>query len=287
MGSAHEQHARWIARAKLMVTQPIKLPGWAALLLFVYTIIPDTISRLSFWIETAKTTGGYIAYAATAVSSPYFGPALLVAGLGWILFVGEPAKGVQRHHWLRYIGWSVIAVCVTAIIVTATYGWFELKLRQTYDEGAAGVPRGGAPDAIDPNRPQTPFAAANWGTVTPDQKRILVQELPKLPLKTRRVDFFSVPNDNVGWQYWHQFNDVFQRSGIAAPRNDQLPRGLDEEGLMLEVRDKSDIPEAAQKLLEAFKIASIEIKLIEAPKAFLGANVEFAVFIGPAPIRWR
>jgi hypothetical protein len=283
MVSTSAKPAVWLARAKTMINQPIKLPGWAALLLFIYTIIPDTVSRISFWIETAKTTGGYVAYAAAIVSSPYFGPALLAAGLAWILFVGEPAKGVQRHHWMRYVGWAVIAICVTAIIVTATYGWFELRLRQAYAEGAAGVPRG-TPDA--PNRPQLPFTT-NWGSLSPDQMRILIQELPRLRLTTPRIDFFSVPNDNIGWQYWHQFNDAFQRSGIAAPRSDQLPRGPEEEGLMLEVRDKGNIPEAAQKLLEAFAIANVKIRVIEAPKGLLGSGTEFAVFIGPAPIRWR
>jgi hypothetical protein len=140
------------------------------------------------------------------------------------LFVGEPKRGVQRHHWLRYIGWSVVALCATAIVVTAAFGWFELELRDAYY--------------------------------------------------------------SRGYEYWRQFNDAFQRSGIAAPRAEQIPRGPDEEGLMLEVRNPKDIPLPAQKLIEAFTIAHINIRPIEAPEHFAAPN-DFAVFIGPAPIRWH
>ena len=48
---------RWLGRVKTMLTQPIKLPGWAAIALFIYTAIPDNISRVGFWIDVTKATG--------------------------------------------------------------------------------------------------------------------------------------------------------------------------------------------------------------------------------------
>jgi hypothetical protein len=105
----------------------------------------------------------------------------------------------------------VFFICLAALTAGAVYGALELYIRKQIAEGVAGIPRG--PEASDPNRPQTPFTKGNWGGITPDQMRVLVQELPKLPLTY--LQFFSVPGDNAGWQYWHQLNDVFQRSGIT------------------------------------------------------------------------
>ena len=229
--------------------------------------------------------GGTPAMIATALSSWWFSLALIVGGVAYTVFVGEPEKATQRHHWWPYAAGAFLILWLTAIGGVFAYGWFELKMRQAYDQGMAGAPRG-APGEANPNRPQTPFAAENWGIITPDQMRILIQEFPKLPVKY--VDFYLTPNDNNTWQYWHQFNDVFQRSGISAPlAGNQIPRGPQEEGLMLEVPDKNNISDSAQKLLQAFVIANVNIQVIEAPKNFLRPNVDFAIFIGPPPIRWH
>ena len=79
--SALAARQTWRQRVLALFTQPVKLPGWVAVLLFIYIFVPDNLSRAHFWIDAAKSTGGYIALAATVVSSPYFGPALLTAGL--------------------------------------------------------------------------------------------------------------------------------------------------------------------------------------------------------------
>ena len=247
--------------------------GWTSL---------DVLGRLDVLWPIVETMGGSPAMIASVISSWQFSLALIVAGIGYTVFVGEPEAGTQRHAWWPYVAASVFIICVAAMASVAMYGALELYIRRQIAEGVAGLPRG--PEANNPSRQQTPFTAGNWGSITPDQMRILIQELPKLPLKRPRVEFASVPNDNAGWQYWHQFNDVFQRSGINAPRSDQLPRGPQEEGLMLEVKDKTNIPESAQKLLEAFAIANIDIRVIEAPSGLLD-ETEFVVFIGPAPIR--
>lgn len=112
----------WPQRIKAVFTEPIKLPGWAAVLFVAIQVIPDWKSRFDFWLDVAKGTGGYVAIAAAAIASPYFTPSLLIAGLTWIVFAGEAPRGVQRHHWLRYVGWSIISICLTIVIVTVGYG---------------------------------------------------------------------------------------------------------------------------------------------------------------------
>ncbi len=121
---------RWFQRVKSMFTKPVKLPGWAALLLVIIQIVPDWKSRIDFWLDVAERTGGYVAVAAGIFLSPYFTPGLLLGGLLWIVFAGEAPRGVQRHHWLRYVGWSVFLICFTALVLTAGYGAIEIRIEQ-------------------------------------------------------------------------------------------------------------------------------------------------------------
>ncbi len=120
----------WGQRIKAAFTHPIKLPGWLAVLIVVAQEIPDWKHRIDFWLEVAKGTGGYLAMAAAAIASPYFTPSLLVAGLGWIIFAGEAHKGVQRHHWLRYVGWSIVTTCLTLMVITVGYGALTFYIQQ-------------------------------------------------------------------------------------------------------------------------------------------------------------
>jgi hypothetical protein len=275
-------------RVWTLVSQPIKLPAWAMLGLAIYTFLPDNISRAQWWLSVAKTTGGYVAMAADVVGSPYFGPALLVFGLLWILFVGEPTAGVQRHHWLRYVGWSVFSVCLTVVIITVNNGRTELALRTAYDQGRAGIPRG-TPDETDPNRPQMPlYANSNVYSLTSDQIRILIIEIPKLKPLIRVAGFAKPPNFiQPVWNLWIQLQDVFIRSGIPPAMRDEEPRGPEEEGLMLAVKDIDQMPLAAQKIREAFEIANIRLKPIQAREEHLRQDEDFLIFIGPPPINWN
>jgi hypothetical protein len=120
----------WPQRVRALFAQPIKLPGWATIFLFFIIQIPDWKSRIDFWLDVAKSSGGYFAMIATVIASPYFSPAMAVTGLLWIAFVGEPDKGVQRHHWLRYLGWAVFSICLTVLILTVGYGAFQVLVHE-------------------------------------------------------------------------------------------------------------------------------------------------------------
>jgi hypothetical protein len=81
-----------------------------------------------------------------------------------------------------------------------------LYIRQQIAMGVAGIPRGGAIE--QPAGPQTPPYVNDWGALQPDQIRILVQELPKLKESSPGVPFRVMENDNVGYNYWRQFEGV-------------------------------------------------------------------------------
>jgi hypothetical protein len=251
--------------------------GWQSL---------DILGRLDVFWRVVETMGGSPAMIASIISSWQFSLALIVVGIGYTVFVGEPESGTQRHAWWPYVAASVFFICVAAMGTVAIYGAIELYIRHEIATGVAGLPRG-TPDIGNPSRPQTPLTVDNWGALTPDQSRILLQELPKIALSPPIVMFSTMPNDNTGYALWRQFNQIFERCGINTPRIDQLPHSPKDEGLMLEVRDPNNVPATAEKLREAFDVANISLPVVSLPDHLVSTDVEFVVFIGPPPIRWH
>ena len=87
--------------------------------------------------------------------------------------------------------------------------------------------------------------------------------------------------------FTHNTKKCFVRSGIDANVILQVPRGPEEEGIMLEVKGINTIPKSAEKFREALEVANIHPAIIEIPNDLLSyANqFDFIVFIGPAPIK--
>lgn len=117
-------------RIRTILFGRIKLPGWAAILFAIITGIPDWKSRLDFWLGAVVAAGGYLGMVAAAIESPYFSPGLALAGLAYLLLVGEPKKGVQRHPWWPYVGWSVVSICFAATVITAIIGGVQITIKQ-------------------------------------------------------------------------------------------------------------------------------------------------------------
>ena len=292
MGEAEAEKEKRAAKlwqtARSLLLGTVTLPGWAAIILAIIIDVPDWKSRYEFWLSVAQSTGGYISVLAHVLANPYFPGALAVAGVIYLVVVGAPGVSQLRHRWLPLAAWGAIALCASAIIVTAGYGVMEMHIRTEIAKGIAGVPRNTL-DENNPTRPQTPLTANKDRNPTPEQSRILLQVFPKLRPENGRILFSHAPMDNEAYIVWTAYRDLLSKSGISSVIVDQLPRGTDEEGLMIEVRDTSKIPDSAQRTIEAFEIADIHLKPINAPDKFFdnfGAG-EFAIFIGPKPIRWR
>jgi hypothetical protein len=264
-----------------------QVPGWLFIILAIVIGVPDWTSRYQFWLGVAKSTPGKMSTIATILLWPYFPIVLAVVGLAF-LFIGWNQKyPAQRHPIVPVVGWISFAVCFLAVLLTAGFGWHEITLREAYDQGRAGAPRG-TPDDTGPQRTQVPlYAGGDLYGVTPDQARIFLQEFPKLKPLIKVVIFSRAPSDQNAYAYWLRLHDLLTRSGIPSDLRDQLPRGPEEEGLMIEVRDTKQVPLSAQRIREAFEIANIHLNIIEMPPNFVPPDVDFVIFIGPQPIRWN
>jgi hypothetical protein len=280
---------RWLGdRVTGALLGQFKVPGWLFIFLAIVIGVPDWHSRYEFWLGVAKSTGGYMSPVATILLWPYFPVALGSVGVLYLLAVGHPKHAPQRYPIIPVVGWICFAACFAAVIVTAGYGAAEIYIRTEIARGIAGVPRG-TPDENNPNRPQRPLLAnTDAYNLTPDQVRILIQEIPKLKPLIRIAYFSRAPNDvGPAFSLWLRFQDVFIRSGIPPALINEDPRGPEEEGLMIAVRNPTQIPLAAQKLIEAFEIANIRLRPIQMPSGIVPPDIEFVVFLGPPPIRWN
>jgi hypothetical protein len=245
--------------------------GWVA---------ADYLGRMDVFWRVVETMGGTPAMIAALISSWQFSLVLIVLGLGYTVFVGEPEKGTQRHHWWPYIAASVFFICLAAMGSVAIYGAVELALRRAYDEGRTGVSRG-TPDESSPSRPQKPLFSNNSRDLTPDQIRILLVEFSKITEAVKAVPILTVNLDNETYNLYRQFSDVFQRAGInAGYAGAAVPFGLDDIGFSIRVPNANNVPISAERLIEAFEVANIHLRISE----WTNMSQEFVLFIGPRPI---
>jgi hypothetical protein len=239
----------------------------------------DVGGRLDLLSRIVEGMGGSPAMVASTVSSIWFSIALVICGVAYIVFVGEPEKGVQRQAFWPYLGWIVFGLCFTAMVATVSYGAIELHIRREIAKGIAGVPRN-TPDANAPDRPQRPLYSGPRN-ITPDQIRILAIEADKIKSIVPTFMITAPPRDNEAWQYREQFHTIFTRAGIVINYGEQFPRGLDEVGIMLGVKDIKNIPFQAQKVREMLEVANIHVNLIS-PVVY--PQMDFVLFIGPQPM---
>ena len=134
-------------RARALFTRRITLPGWALLLVGAFNFIPDFKGRIEFWTATTKAMGGHLAMVAVIVASPYFAAGLIVAGISYLLFVGQPKQALQHPIW-ALLGLIVSIVSIAALVAVAGYGAFEIELRRLANDRAIEIVKGNNPTAL-------------------------------------------------------------------------------------------------------------------------------------------
>jgi hypothetical protein len=164
-----------------------KWPGWAGFLYLIFTEIPDWRHRIDFWLNAAEMMGGYLGTAAAFIGSSYFRWSLFSGAIVYLVFVGEPQRGVQRHQWLPYIGWAVFGVCITAFVITAGRGAITIYIQEQVNSVDQALQQKAATRPLfwhltDYNKNTLGFALDQ----TPKDKRfeVLIQCLPDATSRT-------------------------------------------------------------------------------------------------------
>jgi hypothetical protein len=269
-----------LSRARALLTGR-KLPGWAIVLLAIVTWVPDWASRIKFWLEVVQSMGDWFGIIATIINSPYFSPGLFIIGLAYLAFVGEAPRGIQRHSWWPYVGWSVFGICLTAIIVTAGYGAIELYVRSEIAERQAKL----LGDGSDPSAPrQAPDPKFDYNRrLSPDQYRALVEVGPRLKsfIDSENQLYIAVtPGDIEAGSYRRQFMSALTRAGVRSRDMAASPEGPQDIGVMIVVRDITQPPPMAEELRRILEIIGVSARYVEKPRA----EKNFYLYIGPKPI---
>jgi hypothetical protein len=195
---------------------------------------------------------------------------------------GGAEAGVVRHPRWAIIGWIAAGVFFTIIAVTVMWGATELYIRSEIAKGIAGAPRGKSPSENDQTRPQKPLAFESL-KLQPDQTRILLEELPKLQQYFKNITIAYTASDTQGLEAAEQYMRLFERSGIHPTQITFTPSGPEDEGVLIQVKDKNYIPAGAAKLREVFEIAGVRTVVHDGiPHNFIQNNNDFILFIAPA-----
>jgi hypothetical protein len=249
--------------------------GWVSL---------DILGRLDVGWRIVETMGGTAALAATVLSSWQFSLGLIVIGLSYLIFVGEPDAGANRHPSLPYLAASVLFVCIAAMGSIAIYGWYELQLQAAYADGASGIPRNNSP--ANPQSPsnQRPLYPDAPRSLTPDQQRILITEGGKMHKELGAILIGFLLTDGDSRQYSNSFQIAFSHAAINSQLSAMGVLGdPSEEGLLIFVADKNAPPPEAKKLEQLLTVADIPVRF-GTTTLFNPQSYPVVLFVGPRPI---
>jgi hypothetical protein len=107
-----------------------KLPGWLGILLGAISRLASQEERIRQAYHLVREMGGEPEAIVTIIQSPLFSVALVIAGVTYLIFVGEPQQGTQRHPAWPIIGYSVAGICLTAMISVFLWGQYNLSIKQ-------------------------------------------------------------------------------------------------------------------------------------------------------------
>jgi len=233
-------------RVRALFTR-VKVPGWLCLLYLAFQGIPDWKGRLDFWLSFAQSMGGYASPIATILLWPYFNLVLAATGIAWLLLVGEPTKGVQRHPWIKYLSEAFAAICFVALLLTAGYGYFQMRVSEASK----------ALQQMEVSRSGPAF----W-RLTDASKAKLIDALDKTPVENRFLINAQCLPDAISRTYMVELGKIFLdhrwQFSLNCFVNDLRPDLL---GLYIDINKEyqgpNELPADIKKLAEILEAADI------------------------------
>lgn len=244
----------------------------------------DVFGRLDVLWRVVESMGGSPALIAYIVSSWQFSLGLIVAGLLYIIFVGEPKAGVQRHPSLPYLAACVFFICLFTMATVAVYGWYEVQQRRAYAAGASGIPRNSSPSNPNTANNQRPIYSDAPRSLTPDQQRLLITEGGKLHTELSGFQITFLETDMETFALASVLNTTFAHAAIQTRGVSPQPLGEPgREGIMIEVPDRNNPSDSASRLQQLLLIADIQAPFVQTIPLF--KEVPVVLFVGPRPLQ--
>jgi hypothetical protein len=219
----------------------IKLPGW---MLVVSGIIVDFLvwrDVVQFVAAQVRQLGQWVAVVTLVFGSPVFGSILVLSGVLYLIFVGEPKEHVLRSRLWSYLAWTTVGVLSVIALGIGEAAW------------VAGL--------ISPIR-----------ILTSSQKLAISrgagQLLPLMAAGGQRLslDVASIDTPEANG-YASQIMDALKAGGVESRslvQNMSVPQpvkvtGTGLHGVCIQVRDPNAPPVAAQVLRRTLNDAGIPV----------------------------
>ncbi len=231
----------------------------------------------------------YLSILVASLTSPYFGISLIFLGIIYLVFVGQPKKGVLRHPVWPILTWIATLLIFALMLGTAAYGAFEIEVRRLgnlrADEILAQRATGGNGSGIAGSPSQTLIPAAQARYFRPDQIRNLIIELNKIKAEVPILYMSSTQGDGEASTYMNPFYSILPRAGIQPAYSSQLPANLDQTGLYICIRDLNNVPDAANKLMQALEVSDVHARFALLPANLAETtNFVFTLYFAPNPL---
>lgn len=116
-----------------------KLLGWAivtlGLLWEVFIKIPELHHAIEWWLDAAESLGGHMSQVTAAITSQWFGIGVVVFGVGWLFFIGEPRRTV-RHPVAPILGWTIFGIAALTFWSVLVAGYTAVHLPKQIEQVA-------------------------------------------------------------------------------------------------------------------------------------------------------
>ena len=219
-------------------------PGWLAILLAGFSLIPDWESRFVFWADALRNVGGTAARVAAML--PYITPALLAFGGLYLMISTIQEEYGRARQWLPLAGWTVLLVSVALFSSLALFENFVTTSK--------------IPAAMD--------YLAEKGRIrrlSSEQTNGLQTQVQKIKDQISEFSFLS-ERDTETLQFASSIFDVLKASGLKMTyggREQTRPEAVDLyntnlRGVMIGVQFPDAPPRPAVLFKQAFKEASIQ-----------------------------
>jgi hypothetical protein len=273
----------WILKsASWVLLGQFRVPGWLGLIFAIFWGVPAWQSKVEFWAQVAKSSGGRLAPFAEILLWPYFSPSVAFISFVYLIVVSRVSQtNSTRNVVLATVAWiSVTSIILTTILIVG-WGAIIFYVRTEIAKGRAGVPLDSSPANSQANGSDRPLYAGPRN-LTENQKRLLIDQSDQLKqLKGLPITYLA--GDLEAFQYAVELRAAFQLATVEASQpSEQTRTDTKDVGIMIEVPDHSAPSGAAVALQQTLEVLDIHAKIIDAPSRF--GSTPVILFVGPRPI---
>jgi hypothetical protein len=272
-----------LKKASWILLGQFRIPGWLGLLFAIFWGVPTWQSKIDFWVNVAKSSGGLLGALADILTWPYLSATIAIVSFVYLGVVSLQARpDSPRNAILGSFAWISLTLVVLTSIIVAGYGAAEFYIRSEIEKGRAAIPRSSSPADSQKNGTDRPMYGSPRA-LTQNQQRLLSEMAESLQNQLPKpLQITYLATDMEAFGYAQQFRTAFEHAAVQTSGPIEQPLGKPGlSGVIIEVDDvKSPTGRALQQALE---LMDAHPQLISGLPRY--GNYPVILFIGPRPVQ--